>query len=410
MNSNLDRASTRFAYAGCPDTHKSAASAEALLPTGFNAALAGYLDVIDGPFYRCDERPAVSSLLRPLTGRTVMSHHLDTPEAAERGQLFINDLFAFDGQGSTVLVLDVNSTVTGKHAEPDFWPGARYNLKVHLDGAEREGVTFRVTFGEADTGGGQAFQLHLLTGADAADDDADGELVVEGHTGHATGANSVQVWAGRAADPFYFDLSLLQPVSSSVTGGTALDLSKWRPAEAENTFGGTSVASIVVEVQHGYAGLSAGTRVDVWASTTLSDGAGGWRQINRGGRPMMWPIFWPDDTDFSNPANSRHPSADVAADGDAFAAMLTATAAANGATNPQAFGQAVAQELFPDVLPYEIGTLAVFSKDVRNGRALIDNAPEVMLSLVTGTAVPSGLTPAAAEAFRNSSFPYVVPA
>ncbi len=338
-----------------------------------------------------------------------MSHHLNTPEAAERGQLFINDLFVFDGRGSTVFILDVNSTVTGKHADPDFWPGARYDLKVHLNGAEREGVTFRVTFGEPDPAGGQAFQLYLLTGADAADDAADGELVVEGRTGQAAGADSVQVWAGRAADPFFFDLSLLEPVSSSVTGGTALDLSKWRPAEAENTFGGTSVASIVLEVPHGYAGLTAGSRVDVWAATTLSDGSGGWRQVNRGGRPMMWPIFWPDDTDFSNPANTRHPSADVAADGEAFAQMLTATVAANGATDPQAYGRAVAQALFPDVLPYEIGTPAAFNKDVRNGRALADNAPEVMLSLVTGTAVPSGLTPAAAEAFRSSSFPYVVP-
>ena len=85
-----------------------------------------------------------------------------------------------------------------------------------------------------------------------------------------------------------------------------------------------------------------------------------------------------------------------------------ATVTANGATDPHAYGRAVAQELFPDVLPYEIGTPATFSKDVRNDRALADNAPEVMLSLVTGTAVPSGFTPAAAEAFRSPAFPYVV--
>lgn len=337
-----------------------------------------------------------------------MSHHLDTPEAAERGQLFINDLFVFDGPGSTVVILDVNSTVTGKHASPDFWPGARYDLKVHLNGAAREDVTFRVTFGEADPAGEQGFTLNLLTGTDAADDGAEGELIVQGRTGQAAGVGSVQLWAGRAADPFYFDLSLLEPVSSSVTGGTALDLSTWRPAEAKNTFGGSSVASIVLEVEHGYAGLTVGTQVAVWAATTLSDGAGGWRQINRGGHPMMWPIFWPNDTDFSNPANSRHPSEDVAAVGEAFEQMLTAAVAANGTTEPQVYGRAVAQELFPDVLSYEIGTPAVFSKSVRNGRALIDNAPEVMLSLVTDTAVPSGLTSTAAQAYRHSSFPYVV--
>ena len=339
-----------------------------------------------------------------------MSHHLDTPEAAERGQLFIDDLFVFDGQGNTVFVLDVNSTVTGEHANPDFWPRARYEVKIHRGGAEREDVSFRVTFEEADPAGGQRFQVHVLTGAQAADDAAPGDLLVQGQTGQPASAGPVQVWAGRAADPFYFDLSVLEPVSSSVTGGTALDLSQWRPEEAENTFGGTSVASIVLEVPHDYAGLSVGTRVAVWGATKLSDGAGGWRQVNRGGRPMMWPIFWPDDTDFSNPANSRHPAEDIAADGEAFARMLTAAATANGVSkDPQAHGRAVAQELFPDVLPYEIGTPASFSVEVRNGRALADNAPEVMLSLVTGTTVPVGLTSAAAEAYRKPSFPYLVP-
>ena len=130
-------------------------------------------------------------------------------------------------------------------------------------------------------------------------------------------------WAGRAADPSYFDLSLLEPVSSSGASGTALDLSAWHPEKAENTFADTSIASIVLQVPHGYAGLSAGTRITVWAATKLADGTGGWRQINRGGLPMMWPIFWPEETDFANPANSRHPSQDVA-DREAFARMITA--------------------------------------------------------------------------------------
>ena len=51
----------------------------------------------------------------------------------------------------------------------------------------------------------------------------------------------------------------------------------------------------------------------VWAATKLATHAGGWRQINRAGHPMMWPIFWPNDTDFTNPANTRHPAEDVSA-------------------------------------------------------------------------------------------------
>jgi hypothetical protein len=45
----------------------------------------------------------------------------------------------------------------------------------------------------------------------------------------------------------------------------------------------------------------------------------------------------------------------------------------------------------------------------RNGRAMADNAPEAMLSLVAGTAVPSGLQPAVAKDQRSSTFPYVIP-
>jgi hypothetical protein len=41
---------------------------------------------------------------------------------------------------------------------------------------------------------------------------------------------------------------------------------------------------------------------------------------------------------------------------------------------------------------------------------MADNAPEAMLSLVAGMAVPSGLKPSVAEKQRSGKFPYVVPA
>jgi hypothetical protein len=149
----------------------------------------------------------------------------------------------------------------------------------------------------------------------------------------------------------------------------------------------------------------------VWCATKLATDAGGWRQINRGGHPMMWPIFWPTDTDFSNPANTRHPSEDVNAAakyvGDQVAAVV---AAAGTSDDPQGYGKAVAGELFPDVLSYVVSTPAAYGFAGRNGRTLADNAPEVMLSLVTNMAVPSGLKPAVARDLRGSDFPYVVPA
>ena len=85
-------------------------------------------------------------------------------------------------------------------------------------------------------------------------------------------------------------------------------------------------------------------------------------------------------------------------------------AAAGTSGDPQGYGQTVAAELFPDVLPYVVGTPAIYGFAGRNGRTRADNAPEAMLSLVTNMAVPSGLKPSVAKDQRTSNYPYVVPA
>jgi Domain of unknown function (DUF4331) len=340
-----------------------------------------------------------------------MSHHLDTPLAAQNGQLFIDDMYVFSGKDSTVFIMDVNSNITGVHVKPGFHHEARYEFKIHFDGADFETLMYRVSFGEADSNGKQVMRLHALTGKEAGEDSATGALVLEGRTGEPASAGGARLWAGRIADPFYIDLSLLAKVNGPVNNGTALDLSEWRPENAKNTFAGTKVESIVLEISHQHPQLKPGAHIGVWCATKLATDAGGWRQINRGGRPMMWPIFWPDDTQFANPANTRHPSKDFDAEGKHIAEHIAAVVAASGTSDdPEGYGQTVARELFPDVLPYVVGTPATFGFATRNGRTLADNAPEVMLSLVTGTAVNAGLKPSVAKNQRESKFPYVVPA
>ncbi len=340
-----------------------------------------------------------------------MSHHLDTPLARQNGQLYIDDLYVFPGNRSTVFVMDVNSTITEPHVQRGFHPEARYEFKVHFDGADFEALTYRVSFGEADSDGRQALQLYARTDDEARGDSAAGELVLEGRTGEtATGPNT-RLWAGRIADSFYIDLSLLGMVNAAVRNGTALDLSGWRPENAQNNFAGTTVESIVLEVSHEHPQLRPGAHIGVWCATKLATDSGDWRQINRAGHPMMWPIFWPDDTHFTNPANTRHPSEDFHADGKYIGDLIAAAVAASGTSDaPQGYGQTVARELFPDILSYVVGTPATYGFATRNGRTLADNAPEAMLSLVVNTAVPSGLRPSVSQQFRDKNFPYIVAA
>jgi hypothetical protein len=340
-----------------------------------------------------------------------VSHHLDTPLAAQTGQLYLDDLYVFPADSSTALVMDVNSNVNGLHSEPGFHPEARYEFKVHFDGADFEDLTYRVSFGEPGPDGAQPLELHALTGGQAREDAAQGDLVLSGKTGETASGGGLRLWAGRITDPFYIDLSLLAIVNGAVKDGTAVDLSGWRPENAANTFANTLVDSIVLEIPHADSRLRPGTRIGVWAATKLATDAGGWRQINRAGHPMMWPIFWPDDTDFSNPANTRHPSADFEADGKNLAGQVAAVVAATGTSaDPHGYGDAVARDLYPDVLSYTVGTPAVYGFAARNGRTMADNAPEAMLSLAANTAVPSGLQPSGTSQARRDTFPYVVPA
>ena len=308
--------------------------------------------------------------------------------------------------------MNVNSTITGRDVQPGFHHEAHYEFKVHFGGAEFEDLTYRISFDDhPGPDGRQTLKLHALSGHEAREDSATGARVLEGRTGETVRGPNTRLWAGRISDAFYIDLSLLGLVNTAVRNGTALDLTSWHPKSAKNSFAGTNVESIVLEVSHQHPQLRPGAHIGVWCTTKLATDSGGWRQINRGGHPMMWPIFWPDDVRFDNPQNTRHPSEDVKALGKPIGDLIAAAVAASGTSaDPHGYGHTVARELFPDVLRYVVGTPAVYSFAGRNGRTLADNAPEAMLSLVTATAVPSGLRPAVAESLRSNGFPYVVPA
>ena len=87
---------------------------------------------------------------------------------------------------------------------------------------------------------------------------------------------------------------------------------------------------------------------------------------------------------------SRATDVDTFAD-TVISAVAAAVAATGTASDPTAYAQAVADRLLPNVLPYTVGTSAVFGFASWNGRSLIDNAPDVMCSLATNTPVSLGI-------------------
>jgi hypothetical protein len=338
-----------------------------------------------------------------------MSHHLDSPLARQDPRLNITDLYVFDVPDATVFVIDVNTSLAADKHAAAFHPEGRYELKVHLDGAEREELTYRFTFSDVTGDERQLYQLHVLDGADASSDAATGELLAEGRTDAESEVTEagVRVWAGIAADPFFLDLTLLDAIGQAVHQGNPAALSGWRPETASNTFAGSAVHAIVLEVPHSDTTLHQGRDLAVWATAKLGTDAGGWRQINRFGLPMMWPVFWPGESDDSSQANTTHPSEDAQRFSAGYTSLLEGVVRLlRTARDPGAYARTTVERLTPDLMPFRVGTSAAFGFAGFNGRALSDNAPEVMFSLATNSGVSSGLS---GDELSADKFPYVVP-
>ncbi|SFI91187.1 DUF4331 family protein [Amycolatopsis sacchari] len=337
-----------------------------------------------------------------------MSHHLDSPIARQDVRLDITDLYVFRGETGTVFVINVCHSLAGDIPVPGYHPEGRYEFKVDTDGDAVENLTYRFVFGERDAQGNQTYVVRRLTGDEATDAFAQGEVVAEGVTGDAvTGVSGLRVWTGKAGDPFWIEPDVLHAVGHAFQDGTKVDLGEWTEARATNLFAGHTVYSIVLEVPD--ADLGSG-RVGVWAVATLATDAGGWRSINRVGLPMIHPLFTQFNEDLGDRLNAGVPSDDYATYGDLVSKEIAGVVAAYGtAEDPQAYGEKLAHRFFPNVLPYTVGTPASFGFAEWNGRALTDNAPDVMFSTAANTPIRLGIGRESVTSKPTSAFPYVPP-
>jgi hypothetical protein len=340
-----------------------------------------------------------------------MSHHLDSPIARQDIRLDITDLYVFRGETGTVFVINVCHSIFGPIPEPGYHPEGMYEFKVDLNGDAVEDVTYRFMFNERDENGNQRYVVRCIRGEQATDPDVFGKVVAQGITGETTTtAAGLRVWAGKAGDPFWIEPDVLHAVGHAFQDGTVVNLSGWDPSQAKNLFAGHTAYSIVLEVPDNelLAGAGDKRKIGVWAVSTLATDAGGWRSINRVGHPMIHPLFTQFNEDLGNRLNAGHPAEDFATYGPAVIKAIAGVVSAYGtAQDPRAYAEMVAHRFFPNILPYEVGTPAVYGFAGWNGRSLIDNAPDVMFSMAANTPVLLGIGKESVTSKPSATFPYV---
>jgi hypothetical protein len=259
---------------------------------------------------------------------------------------------------------------------------------------QREEVTFRFRFGEPRHGDGnehthiQPFVVRRATGDDALRGDA-GESLLEGETGSVATGSDLRAYVGIAPELFAANAGF-RPFM------TAFHQDRRFAADAllqqPNPFAKRNVTALVLEVPSELIGKG---KISAWATISLF-GHAPEVQVSRWGLPMVTHLFLddPNDTELKERFNASVPSEDAERFAQPIADVAEKmTTYAGSAVNPHEYGKLIAARLSPDTLPYLLGTSAAFEVARFNGRALGDDALDVMLTLAANTPLVDGLAP-----------------
>ena len=320
-----------------------------------------------------------------------MSHHFDLAAAFADPRLNIADLYVFDTTtGRTAMVLTVNPNAADAVAA--FHPDAAYTVHFDVDGS----------------GTGTAFQARVsgagvLTVSRVVDDAADGapptaDPVISGPLDSVLHDGDILAFAGVVMDPFAGDGASLQAFGQAASQG------RYAPevfAGGADLFGGRRVAAIVIEVPDAVIGAGP-TRA--WASTELSE-AQRQQQVSRWGLPLVTHVPLGADPAARDAYNTTPPGADTVSDSLIASAIVGLVTLAGTSADPAAYAARFTERFPGSRLPYTIGTPATFDFTGVNGRPLLDDAMDVILSLLTNSPLGDSVRPDPANI--DHAFPYV---
>jgi len=348
---------------------------------------------------------AAAALMVGLTAlRVGGADHLDAPTVKTDGRIDINDVYVFQGQNAanSVLVMTVNPAA-GILSPTTFRPGALYEFKVDTDGNAIENVALRVKFGGVRADGSQSVSVMRASGSQATGG-AGGTPIGIGSTDQVISlAGGGRAWAGLADDPFFFDLARFQTFKATLLGGGGLadlgglvDCARTDPVPTD-FFLGLNGSAIVIELPDSALGGS----IRVWAETSITEN-GVRTQVERMGLPTINTVFNHTNAtkDAYNRAEPRNDVADYSDDVSGVVELITDLAGT--AADPEAYGDAVAALLLPDVVTYNTAQPANFA--VLNGRALANDVIDTALSVVANTSLSDCV---ANDSTFQGSFPYV---
>jgi Domain of unknown function (DUF4331) len=338
---------------------------------------------------------AGSLLATPLSSHA--SHHNDAATSKKDGRINITDMYVFpskDGR-STVMVMNVGKDA-GREGPKTLHPQAFYDFTVDVDGDLREDLRWRLRFKEPAADGSQAWSVERVIGDNAAKAEPVplGDAARFGETVALRGGG--RAWVGLAGDAFAANAAQYFKLIESAKAGKS-DFSVFdKPA---NYFAEFDVISLVIEVPNS---AFAKPDLNLWGAVWANNG-GSAVQVNRWGN-VLTAFLFAHGNDDAEAMNTSRPLDDVKLHRQRAAERIALfVKASDSAADPQAYAEAAARALVPIVMHYKVGTPAFYGIGASNGRALGDDAFDVIMSTVFNRTINDGVRPAG----MRDEFPYV---
>jgi len=328
-----------------------------------------------------------------------VSHHFDSAAGRAGGRINPCDLSAFPGApGTTALILTVNPDA-GRSSPPTFRPGALDEFVVACDGGATEDIAFGVTFTEPGGAGQQQVRV-LRAHGPAAREGTAGTLLGQDPTGEVFSlTGGALAWAGLAADPFTADGTAITQFNQALNQGRYIP--EVFTAAPGNAFAGREVTAIARQLPGAAPGS---TQTGLWARISLDSHVRP-RQVHRIGQAMFRPLFFnpPDSEEQVDTLNAAPPAAGLDTYSGRVRRIAKTAARLAGLPDPDDHAARVVAAFLPDVLTYRPGQPAGFHPGDGNGRALGDNAFDIAVAVLAGSALGN----ASAPRHATPAFPYL---
>ena len=375
---------------------------------------------------------AAAALTLALGGAPLLTagaDHLDAPAlghassgssvdlVSTHGDRDINDVYVFNNaaQTRTVFAMTTNPAVNVPDIDPmaNFGTNVRYAINLDRNGNAVQDLAFVWRFGAADGDGAQSYTVTRYSGKNALT--LKSGLVVgwgsTGDSGIGTAKDGATVFAGVRADPFFFDLLGFL--------GTVLGVGDTQLGTGPDIFAGLNTNAVVIEVPNDSIG---GSNIGVWGTTSYWEG-GSWHKADQMGRPAINTVFnnkyvgggstGAQKDLFNTTPPSQQNSSALPFHGNVKATLMNINGLLGLTADPynctdydDATAEFITNYLLPDVITYQVGSVADGASFPFNGRALAADVIDAELAATTNGCVTSDGVDASGHTYLTT-FPYL---